>query len=269
MTPKTLIPLISLFSLACALKIRLPGGSDHYPGTYPLNDPMPSMDHQYHLIKTCDSITPQLTGADLLAYYSQDFYHGLTSLHTQLNIVRHEIQKMALYSKHRIVYQMQGSSGNLMYVALKIKVTGGTQVNIISYVQSADYSEIMAMMGFNDNQMFSYPCGNLHNQCVKAFVKMASLINVCQSSVPVVQEPIFMNQGMHPRNNKRRRRRKLRRKKRKLRRKMKKMMNRMNNQLDDMELSELSETPFNDVDATVHVTNDSGDMVYVGSSGPN
>jgi hypothetical protein len=159
---------------------------------------------------------------------------------------------------------MQGSSGNVMYVALKIKVMND-QVNVISYIQSGEYSEIMSMMGFNDNQMFSYPCGNLHNQCVKAFVRMASRINVCQPD-PMVQKPVFMNHGQSQRHRRKRRNR-IRKQKRKLRRKMKKMIRKMNDEFDD--LSELNDTPFTDVNATIQVSNDQGDMFHVGSAGPN
>jgi hypothetical protein len=267
MNIKYLFYLLSLFSISCALKIRIPSGNSSFPSAVSPQHPLPIMDNQFHLIKTCDTITPQLTGADLLAYYTQDFYNGLTSFHSELVIVRHEIQRMAHFSTHRIIYKMQGSSGNVMYVALKIKVSEHHEVNVVSYIQSADYSEIMQMMGFKDQRMFSYPCGNLHAQCVQAFVRMAGRMNTCQGSVPVVPEPLIVNPTHSINNKQRRKKRRKRRKRRRLKRKINRMMKKLHNNMERFD--QLEKMPLNDMDARIEVTHDNGEMLHVGSAGPN
>lgn len=261
-----------LSASSLSLKIRIPTTQNMSPTPNHHSNPI-----HYNLIKSCDSITPQLSGADLLAYYSQDIYQGLANLYNELLMVRHEIQAMSGYSNHRIVYQMTSSGGLAVYIALKIKVMG-LKVSVVSYIQSSDFTEIITMMGFPDNQMFSYPCGNLNGRCVQAFIRVAQKINVCQPA-PVVpqilpapigggmnypgsQMPSGGSGSMRGGNKRRRMRRKNRRKRR---RKMKQM------QYDDSSLESFANSdisPFQDVNATIKVHDPNGQMIHIGSSRP-
>lgn len=241
--------LISLLSPSQSLKIRIPTGNS---GGHNNNFHPPMGGNPYNLIKTCDSITPQISGADLLAYYSQDFYHGLANLHRQIVIIRHEIQNFVDYSYHRIVYRMSDAGSGQTFIALKIKVSMHKQVSIISYVQSLNYVEIVTMMGFPDNQMFSYPCGNLQSQCVSAFTKMVRKVNICGNSGG------YDHGGSYPEKRRKRRRRRRRRRR-------KKWSNRSYDSFDDLD----SQTgPFKEVNATIDVTDGQGRVITVGSSRP-
>lgn len=274
MKTSTFIIFTILLSCSLSLKIRIPTPqtTSQVPN-YPSNHV-----HSYNLIKSCDSITSQLSGADLLAYYSQDIYEGLANLFNELLMVRHEIQTMSGFANHRIIYQMTNSGGLKVYIALKIKVVG-LQVNVVSYIQSSDFSEVIGMMGFPDNQMFSYPCGNLSGRCVQAFVRVAKKINVCQTAPvapvnPIVQMPIvdsgnyginhipFKGKGHMKRKNmaKRKKRRKRRRQKRK------------QMQYDDSSLESFGNfedhTPFQEVNANIQVHDQNGQTIHIGSARP-
>lgn len=246
----TTLLLICLLSPTLSLKIRIPTG---HSGGHPDNFHPPMGGHPYHLIKTCDSITPQISGADLLAYYSQDFYQGLANLHRQIVIVRHEIQNYSEYSYHRIVYRMSDAGFGLTFIALKIKVSRMKQVSIISYIQSSNYTEIVSMMGFPDNQMFSYPCGDLQSQCVSAYTKMVRKVNICNY-------PGGYDQAVsYPKK-----RRKYRRKRRK-RRMMKHLSEPSYDSFDDIDSHD---GPFKEINATIDMTDGHGRHITVGSSRP-
>ena len=244
--------LTLLFSLSLSIKIKIPTGSTHpSPPMHvspPLIPPVAPMD-PYNLIRSCDSFTPQISGADLLAYYSHDIYNSLQSLNEELVIVRHEIQRLMGYTNHRIVYRMRRiSAGGSVFIALKIKVSMTHQVSVLSYIQSSDFSEISTMMGFRNNQMYSYPCGNLQSQCVQAFVRMAAKINVCQGDSYLPNGNPFVN-GMGPH-----------------RRRRKKHMMHIYNDYNDSELDDLSDSLDHDINANIRINNRKGKLIQIGSS---
>ena len=265
------ICLASLFSSSNSIKIRIPTGDlgPNNSSYHPSGPAIPSIGtHPYHLIKTCDSITPQISGADLLAYYSQDFYNGLANLHRKIVIVRHEIQRYVEYSYHRIVYQMDNTGYGSTYIALKIKVSLQMSVSIVSYVQSSNFSEIVSMMGFPDNQMFSYPCGNLQSQCVQAFTKMVHKVNICNSpggygSPSYLPQPQSHGHGRHRGKGRRKRFNHPRR-----RRRREKWADQSYDSFDDLDSHGLDDGPFKEVNATIDVTDGHGRKISIGSSRP-
>jgi hypothetical protein len=284
-----LISLLTLLSTLSAIKIKIPTGGSGGAHGIPLSvspvHPPGIVDPSYHLIKTCDAFTPSISGADLLAYYSQDLYNNLRNMHDDLIIVRHEIQKVMGYVLHRIVYRM-GGSGSGHFIGLKIKVSSGSSVSVISYIQSVEYSEVCRMMGFPDVQMFNYPCGNLKRQCLQAFVRMASRINVCSGTqnvgpfpgnVAVNPVPVVAPQPMpisvtvtHQPGNKggKKRRRRRRRRKRKRMRKMRQAIRRQKREaMDDMlygdDMSDFAGDGLSELNDS-----GSGPHIQVGSSRP-
>lgn len=271
MKPTLIISLLLLLSQSQAIKIKIPTGS---MGAHPPLPPSPHLpgppimaDPSFHLIRTCDAFTPQISGADLLAFYSQDIYNSLRNIHEQLMIVRHEIQKLAGFALHRIIYKMGGASGASQFVALKIKVAANHQVSVVSYIQSIDYAEICRMMGFPDQRMFSYPCGNLKSQCVQAFIRMASSINMCSGGNQMHVVDDFDYPVDHARKMKRKMKSKMRRRRRRQKRKMMHAMDAMDG-FGDMDMSAFEGNGARDISATIHVENGSGEMIHVGSARP-
>ena len=246
MKTTTFILITFLISTSIAFKIRVPAPVDPFT-----------------LTRSCDAITPQISAADLLAVYSQDVYQSVANLRYQLYLVRHEINQMSRYSEHRIAFKMNGG-GATTYIALKIRVSGA-QVDVVIYVQAADFGEVANVMGFPNNEMYSYPCGNLSGQCAQAFVDVAEQINVCPA--PVMPSGGGNTGGYNDGGNtggyndggntggnnggagRRRRRRRRRRQ-------------------QQQPLNQSPNSPFQGGNPNSQMTNPSGDAYYIGSSRP-
>ena len=260
-----LYALLTLTTPLLCIRIRIPKAHGPRPGPQIFPHPLPNLNphpypqsppdfhnkHPYSLLRTCDPLTQNIQGADMLAMYSQLIYQRIVDVRQEMLIVKHEVSNYNGYAHHKMLYRIQNSSSySVVFIGMNVRISTYQKMEIISYIQSQEINEIISMMQFIDNRVYKYPCGNLRPQCAQAFIRMASTINSCGSMSPANPLDIMNNgsqygnqQGGYDQNQ----------------------YNNNGPHYPGNDMND-SDSPFHEIKANINISDDQGNVFKIGSS---